>query len=465
MARVLLTLVGSSRREIVAPTTASGSPSFLWEMPFWVILMLWAFLPTTKTPWVVVVTIPIFSKELVVVALAIYYALLAMGTAIVTRKGKSDQFIANRLPASWHHHLPILTAAFLCYAMISVDRHDMSSRDADAMLYTLIGSGSAFFLSYYLIASRNPTSIRGFVWKLTVFLAIVGLVYCAESFFSLGLRSEVGHQLHLESETFGVERVTGPLFDPVRGTFVFLPAFAFALWELTREHGVRLLTALVAFSLLITIIGFGSRAGLLVLGLFFFFLILVSRGRKRMLLMGIVILFMVTAAVMVFSRAKADRLMSLDDTRRAETHKVAWQIITHRSIITNILGSGYGSVWSWYLVEADHHDPGDNFAYFDFVTTPFGRTLFHPHSVLLLLAVEMGAVGLLYFSVFWSALIHMLVDSLSGRWCSVFLVGVVAAGFLVFFDLELFRTPQFNVLWWIYFFGALSLNAQSRISR
>jgi len=436
--------------------------SLTWELPFWFSLSVWSLLPSSKTPWFEIGSIPVSSKEMVSIAVTAFYVLQTISSSMVNQRFLSSHRPVTRFRKPWHYLLPTFTILMLLYAAISVIWSGMSPRDTTAMLYTLMGTASALLLGYNLIAKRSAESVRSFLWWVTVFLAGIGLLYSAQSFFSLGLRSELGKQLW-DATDFGMQRVRGPLFASSNGYFILIPALAFCIQETIQNRAGRLFKLAVALSLLITIIGLGSRAGLIILGLFFLFLIFFLKGRQRFFVILMVTVITIVAAALVFSKARTDRLQSLRDDSRAETHRAAWGIITHRSIIADIFGSGYGSYWNWYLEEG-HVKLYDWQVVDRRIWTPFGRMLYHPHSVLLLLAVEMGVVGLLYFFALWAVLARILLRNLRGGSFSIFTSGVVASGFSMFFGLPLFKPSQLqvNALWWIFLFGALALINDTR---
>jgi O-antigen ligase len=441
---------------------ANRARSLTWELPFWFSLSVWSLLPSSKTPWFEIGSIPVSSKEIMAMAVMGFYLLQTISSSMVNQRFLSSRRPVPRFRKPWHHRLPTSTMLMLLYAAISVIWSGMSPRDTAAMLYTLMGTASALLLGYYLIANRSAESVRSFLWWLTVFLAGIGLLYSAESFFSLGLRSELGKEPWNPND-FGIQRVRGPLFISSMGHFILIPALAFCIQETIQNRAGRLLKLGVVSSLLATIIGLGSRAGLILLGLFFLFLIFFLKGRQRFFVILMVMIVTIIAATLIFSKARTDRLRSLRDDSRAETHRAAWGIVTHRSIIADIFGSGYGSYWNWYLKE------GRTILY-DWqvvdrrIWTPFGLMLHHPHSVLLLLAVEMGVVGLLYFVALWAVLARIFLHNLRGGSFSIFTSGVVASGFSMFFDLFFFKPShlQFNALWWIFLFGALALINNTR---
>lgn len=455
---------GLERRWSIADDSAAGGDGrpLLWELPFWGSLLVWSLYPSASTPWFEFAAVPVSSKELLALALTGCYLLLALSSAAVNRGsiGPTPGPPASPLRGPWHHYLPVLTTGIVGYAALSVAWSGLGGRDTAAMLYTLLSTASSVVLGYLLIANRSAAAVRSFLWRLTFYLAALGLLYSAESFLSLGLRSDLGRQF--DPGDFGIQRVRGPLFTSSTGFFILLPAMAFAIQQILQPSARRLLNVALFFALIITIIGLGSRGGLILLGLYFLLLAFI-RDKRKVVILPLVTVVALLAVVLVFSAAQTTRLQSFGDSGRSDTHSASWQIITNRAIATSVFGSGYGSYWPWYLPEvefgAELYDLG---LYTGLVWNPFGALLYHPHSTLLLLAVELGAIGLLYFLALWSVLLRTLWQSLRGGPCALFGIGVAVSGFSMFFDLFLFRTPQFNALWWIFVFGALALTKAER---
>jgi hypothetical protein len=91
------------------------------------------------------------------------------------------------------------------------------------------------------------------------------------------------------------------------------------------------------------------------------------------------------------------------------------------------------------------------------VDTPYGVLLYHPHSVLLLLVVELGAAGVAYAFALVAVLAKMLRRSRRDRVLPIFVCGVVASAASMLFDLFLFKNVILSVSWWVFLFGALRL--------
>lgn len=438
-----------ARSMVFNPT---GLTALLWELPFWFGAAIWTLLPTTKTPWLTLGDIPVNSRVILVLLLAGGYSVFLLDVMFREKNLLLQRGFHKTEQSAWAYHLPMFTGIIFLYMSLSVTWSGMTERAAVAMLIALAGAGAAFILGYMMISKRSPEVIEGFLWRVTILLAGIGLLYSAESFFTLGLRTET-----FTGGEFGIARVKGPLFASSTGFFVLLPALGFGIqMTLRRRWGA----VLIVFALILTILGSGSRAGVYLLGLYVLLLILSIRGKQRLVTGVVFLVLTATAGAFVFSNAQMERLLSTTSEGRSKTHEIAWQLIENRGVIENLFGPGYGAYWVWYLQEADYRDeifrPWKN--EFRGVSTPYGRMLYHPHSVFLALALELGAVGVLYYTSLWGVLLSLLRRSIRGVPFSAFSLAVVASGFGMFFDLFIFRDPPLNVFWWIYLFGALALS-------
>lgn len=426
--------------------------SFWLELPFWLVFVVWTLLPDTKTPRVTIESIPLNIKDVGIIMLAGFYLFMPV------MKNLSDKTTAR--PWYWHAHLPILTAIMLLYALGSTVESDMNPRDGKAMVYTLILAASVFTLSFLAIAKMPNESIRKFLWRMTVFLAFTGLIYTIMSFtaFEMG---DVGASANadLEAQGFGsIARVKGPLYISDNGYFVLIPALAFAIQELIANPRQKLLKTAVIFTLMLTLLGLGSRAALVIMFLFFLMLLLFLKNKKQAIAAIVLLVTIVSiASWVVFSKADASRLQSLEDTSRSETHTTAVQIVTNREFELNIIGSGYGSYWpSWYLYDSTGDDLRDLGLFYTLVY-PYGHIIYHPHSTFLIFFVELGLVGWLYFIYLWVVLISLLVSNLRGSIMPIFNCGLAASGLSMFFEFFIFKNYQVTVIWLLFLFGALWL--------
>lgn len=434
----------------LANKSRSWNENFWWELPFWLGLLFWSLLPGTQIIWFDIESVPINIQDLVIIPVAFVYWLLPAG---------DRQPISLR--KSWHYHLPILTFSLLLYAAISTTWSDMNApRDTKAMLYTLILAVSGFSLGYHLIAKRSFESVRPFLWRVTVYLAAICLLYSAASFLSLGV-GDVRSDFNQRPSEFGIPRVAGPLFASSTGYFILVPALAFAIQQFIQSSTKRLFKLAVIFSLVLTNIGLGSRGGFVIAGTFLLLLVFFIKSKKQAIVAVILMILATTAAAgLFFSKANTDRFQSLEDAGRSATYLTSFKIISNRSFEYNIPGSGYGSYWPWYITDVE--EVGAFNIGSSSITTKYGTILYQPHSTFLLLIVELGTVGLLFFLFLWNVLIRLLFKSSSSP---IFACGVFASGLSIFFDCFLFKNAQVNIIWWIFLFGALALNSDLNPNR
>jgi O-antigen ligase len=419
-------------------------PSWLQEAPLWVALGVWSFLPSRMTAMWQVFGVPVRNTDLLVILLACLY-----GMDFVTRPKTRT---AN---AGWHGGLPAALGLTLLYALFSLAWSNLKGEDAAMMVYPLVSTAASAYLGYMLTAKKSGAGLREFLWRLTIFMAVVGAVYSAESLFSLGFRSLVD----IPSQGFGIDRVRGPLFESSTGFFILLPALSLALQELADGRVPRLLGGAVTFTLLVAILGLGSRAGVLLLLLFLVIFAFVHGKRPgKTLLVAALAACLVGAWLVVFSRATPTRLANMAEEGRLLSHTTSWNIIAGRSLVTNLAGSGYGSWWPWYATET-RFEEGDHLAWMVRRVTPYGILLYHAHSTPLALVVELGVVGFLFAVKLFGTLFRTALRSSHN---SYFAWGVAVSSISLLFDLFLFRRPTRDLVWWVYVFGLLRLMPPSR---
>lgn len=428
--------------------------AFKWrasEVPFWLTLAYTALLPATVTPWFELWDVPIRSNDFLLVAAAAY--------ALLNWRRSGERRTLSRRAC---FRLPLAALFVFAYAAASIFWSGMGWRDSVAMTHTLVTAAAALTFGYAHVAALPAVEVRPFLRRVTFFMAAVGLLYTAESFLALGLRS---------SETkawtdFGIQRVRGPLFGSSTGPFLLLPFLAFALQELVSGARQRLFKLLVAVSLLVTYFSLGSRAGLLALAFFFLLLIAVTRS-PRQKFYAVTLLSVVTllAGLLVFSVATPERLLSLEDSARTTTYEAAARMALDRTAAENLAGSGYGSQWAWYLPDVEDGGANNNGRFFQ--DTRYGVVLYHPHSTFLLLLVELGLPGVLLALTLAAALVGLLMRARRGSRLQIFACGIASSGLFMGFDLFLFKGPAISALWWTLLFGAMALtkSAAPRMQR
>jgi hypothetical protein len=420
------------------------------ELPFWCALVIWAFFPTRLTPWWDVLGVPVRSTDLLVFPIAAFYLLAPSHSTPVWRRVQCPG--------------PRVLTCFLgvlSYGAFSMLWSGLGSSEAASMFYTLLSAGASGYLGYALVAGRPAAATRTFLWRLTVFVSVVALVYSVESLFSIGLRSPLAPSAH----DFGIERVRGPLFEPSTGFFILLPALTYAVQETLARRVSRPLGWAAILSLTIAILGLGSRGGLVVAGSLLLLLALTSSRRNRL---AVVLLSacLVGAWHVVFSKATTKRLFDVDSMKdRWADHLTALDIVSDRSVVVNVFGSGYGSLWPWYVTESAVRG-GDLYSMGTYIRyTSHGPLLYHPHSTYLMLCVELGLAGVLFCYVLWRALIRVLARSSRLKRDTIFASGVLVSCFSPFFDLFLVRRPTRDAVWWVFLFGLLALVQRSQRRR
>lgn len=416
----------------------------MWMIPFWFCITLFSLYPSAQTPTLQFGLIPFSSKDLILITLSCFYLVPVI----------RQNSVVSYFKKSWSKSLPVITTAILGYAAISVTWSGMGFLDMITMLYTLVITFFVFHLSYNLIAKMPVGSLRPFLWQLTVFISIISLLYLAQSFFSLGLRSSSS----LQNDDFGIDRVRGPLFGASTGYFLLIPALAFSIQEIANTTGKVSFKWIVMLILGITILSLGSRGGVVITLIFIISLIFFLRDRKQRLfayVVGVIMMLAITFTIIGVA-TNTSRFTSTESDGRSETYSTSFEIVKDRSIFDSFLGSGYGSYWHWYMTDIEG-------ALLDgSVPTKYGTMLPHPHSTFLLLFVETGLPGLLYFlklnHTFFSMIVSKNHRSISD---TIFLCGVATSGLSLFFDFFIFKNWTVTMVWLIYFFGALALIVQS----
>lgn len=424
------------------------------DVLFWLSFFYWTVIPSTKTPWFEIESIPLNGKDILLMSVACIYLLWPrMNKPSITTLARREHLLGYFLEP-WHYHLPILTVSLIFYATLSLQDSRMDSRDAKGMMLTLILTASSFLLAYNAIAKRPATSVLPFLRRFTVGLAAVALLYTVTSLSSLQLAG-------VRSALINESRVQGPLFGSDDGYFALVPALAFAIQDLIQTPTQRLFKLVIIFVLMMTLIGMGSRGALVIIGLFLCLTILFNKNKKIAALaaMGVIFFLIISAAIVLVTSNSGERLQSLEDSSRSDTYSTSFKIIGNRTTDLNIFGSGYGSYWNWYILDIEDGSDVDGGRTFKIIRTSFGPILYHPHSTFLLLIVEMGMVGLLYFVYLWTVYARLLFRDSRKLVFPIFACGMVASGFSVFMNFFIFRLHVLSCFWWIYLFGALSLSS------
>ncbi|MGA2715362.1 MAG: O-antigen ligase family protein [Bryobacteraceae bacterium] len=415
--------------------------AWLSVAPFALCLLVVSFLPDTLTPKPVIFDIPVRGAELIV----LFAALASFAGWLCT-----SDFSAAR--PRWHMNIPMWFSLILAYAAASTLWSQMDLYNTRGMFYGLCFAAAAFVLPFSVIASLTPGQIRSLTRMIALGLAVASAVYFAVSYFDPGVRTELGH---FYTSGFGIERLKGPLYAPSTGHMVLLPAAAVLLQDWFDDvpgHGFANAAGLASLS--ISIIALGSRFALIVTALFIVAIAVTARGERSRRIAAAAALGVALSAGAVFQYASTERLQSFD-SERAATYTTALNIVEQRDPVASLRGSGYGSVWPWYMLD---WELGDRvLTGHGTVSSDYGPTLFQPHSVFLLLAVELGALGVLFFAKLWIVLWRLVSRAVSRQENSIAAIGVACATLGMLADTIVFMHPKVSTVWWFFLLAALAL--------
>jgi hypothetical protein len=416
--------------------------ALLAAVPFILFVLVTSFLPDTYEPKPVIFDVPVRGVDLLILC-----------AALVSFLG---WLCAGEVPAAgqrWHVNLPMWFLAILLYAAASILWAQMDLYNSRAMLYSLCFSAAAFVLPFSALASLTPSQVRSLTRMVALGLAFVSAVYCAVTFLGLSVRSDLGHSY---TYGFGIERLKGPLFESSTGHMILLPAAAVLVQDWLDEvpgHGFANVAGLAALSL--SIVGLGSRFAVIVTGVFILAIAATARGVRGFRIAAVTVLGVALTAGAVFQYASTERLQSFEDTQRSATYTTSLNIVETREPVASLRGSGYGSVWPWYMLDWDWAERIARGRMM--VSTDYGATLFQPHSVFLLLVVELGAAGLLFFSKLWLVLGRLVWSAVSRQQNSLAALGVASAALGMFADTILFKNAKISAVWWFFLLAALAV--------
>jgi hypothetical protein len=423
------------------------SPS---DLPLWLTLVVWGFLPATRTPWLTLASLPVSSKGLLIFILLAYYAL---GRWWPSRGADPD---VDRMTVTTTR----LVGLVVGYAFLSMAWSRCGGLDRLAMGYTLALTAATFFLARAVLAGRSAEQVELLLQRLAWFMAVTGLVYFAESFVGLGVRSAEGRESAVMG--MGVQRVHGPLFGAAYGYCLLLPAMGTALdGATTRRRPIS--GNLVALLVLgITLLALGSRGALVGLALFLVVFQLASHSaRTKLLGLITVVAVAVLAALIVYSNATADRMTNFQDSSRQEAFQAAAQLSAER-LPESLAGLGYGDLWPWYIPDVEEGGARRNNRFF--VWTRYGYLIYNPHSIMLMLAVELGMVGLLLGVRLVQIPAALALRARRLRRHGGLASGIAGSAVVYMLDLTIFKAWEASLIWWLFVLGGLRLTAGGRPS-
>ena len=420
------------------------------EIPFGVTLLLFALVPSRAAAVYRLGEIPIEIRDVILLAVAVLYLVPILHRMLYGPKIRTGR-AGSLMRAS------LLLAA---YAALSLTWSGLQTTDTESMGLTLLLFACSVLVPYEFVCLLDRDVLADVVKRSVFVFAVICAIYSADSFFQLGMRSP--EFMRLEPD-FPIPRVGGPLFGASTGYFLILPALAYALEEVWRPGGRRTLGIAGSLLLGVTLFALGSRGSvaltLMFVGVCFAFL---PSIRRKVLAIASVLAVVALGILLVTQSGEATRISSFEDEGRLLLHSKSWDLVTTRSIPANLFGSGYGSVWPWYRLDDYVSQKRFEMAVAtrnDLLVA--GKFLYHPHSVILLLGVEMGLVGVVYFVLIWKALAAIVRQQRATREHLVFACGLLASGCALYLDLFLFYHSRLYVIWWFWVFAALRLGQQS----
>ncbi len=423
-----------------------SSTTLLIELPFWAVLLYGSLVPASlglRLEWF---GVPMRFSDLLILFNAMFYGIVASVNLVVFRRVQSSKGIV------------ISTILLFCYGLLFLFNTSLEMEDQKAMAFALILAASAPIQAAGILSSFDAAQTRAFLNRVVLFLAVVSLIYTAESVFGLGLRSEESQSLFND---FGIQRVRGPLYGPSTGYLLLLPAIGWALQSFFLASTGSAFAIFTTVCLLSAFLGLGSRAGLILLVLYLLSLsTLLKRLKKSEVTALVLAAFAVCGGFLIYSQADTQRLVKFDDTQRQQTYQTAWNIISSDDSISLVFGQGYGAIWPWYrrdTLRADMVALGDNT-----VSTGFGASLYHSHSTILELAVEFGLIGLAWLAYLSTRIAKLAFQPQGDTAWKIFAFSLFISLFSLGFDLFLFKEVRVNSVWWLFVFAAFQIHHQQR---
>jgi hypothetical protein len=195
------------------------------------------------------------------------------------------------------------------------------------------------------------------------------------------------------------------------------------------------------------IVMMGSRSAILCLALFG---VLGSVRRGGLAAKAVLWTSALIVIYLVVLQTGAERMTDYEDLDRELTRDATWN-----AVVSNgwgaIWGTGVGGIWPWF-------GPTGRAVSAIWVTmdSPYGKTLFHPHSVVNLMVGEFGVPGVLYLLALLAILLKFWLRARKGS--HFFLAtGIVATLPLGLTETIFFKAWEMNAIWWVFLFGALRL--------
>jgi hypothetical protein len=417
----------------------------LWEATFWITLACHALIPASLVPKREWFGVPMRLTDLIALAGALFYGMAALAR------------ILTRIQLAPGFSFVLGTLMLFAYGFVRLWSGPLEYEDQLGMTFALMLAAAAPVQAFGILSLYSKPQVEEFLNRLTVFLAIVGLIYTAESVLGLGLRSEAGVAINSD---FGIQRVRGPLFGSSTGYLLLLPALGWSLRGLFQSQSRGFFSIFCTVSLLSAYLGLGSRAALVLLILYSALVLFQVRKLKQSEATGVAIAGLcIAAGFMIYAQADTQRLKQFEDRHRRMTHETALNILESQPALSVLAGEGYGNIWQWYRRDAilsDRIALGDNL-----VSTGFGTSLYHSHSTLLELVIEFGLAGAVWLLCCVGILLHGAFLGESGLPWKLFSLALLVSVASFGFDLFLFKEARVSSMWWIYVVASFHLRRSS----
>jgi O-antigen ligase len=296
------------------------------------------------------------------------------------------------------------------------------------------------------VVERTGDRVERLRFVMAVIVTMIAAVYALATAIAprLGFRGgvEVG---------FAEARLTGPIGNAAIIYVIFLPTAAYWILRARRGNRKAWLGALInILGLLLTF----SRAAVLSLTLWFVWVFFMSRAisLSRKIVIAVLTLLVILALSQVWSSELASRLTVVQDPR-LDTSLAALRAFSDAPV----WGHGFSHIWPWWQRQGELWagvitSLGEGrFAY-----TPYGWTVWNPHSLVALVGAETGILGaLLVLLLFGLPLIR--ARRKDNRELLAALSIVIIADALL--GGSFYAFPELSSVWWAY---VASLGAEGR---
>lgn len=409
-------------------------------IPALLAISFFGLLPARYTPRISILgNVPVTLKDLVLAVLSVLYMVICLA--------KNKMYSRKNV---WHLHIPlffILLVIYMTFSLYAIS--SISSDDRKAMAFTLLMAIVSFGLGYSVVSVVERENLLNYLWILAAILAGISAIYFAQSYFDLSLRTEIARSWN----DFGIQRIRGPLYGSSTGAIVLIPAFALMVYMISQAK-MRLISIITGFIICLALIGTGSRATLISLGLYLLMLLIFFRKANKVSVALLILLILVAAMYIVFSKATPQRLTIFADPIRELTYETGFRFFNKGTMLQKLVGRGYGAIWPWYRMDMQLSYT----SYRTQIFTEMGYSAYHPHSVFMMLLSEMGIIGVVFWLLYWIALLKIGVELLRKKTpIFIYYAGIISSSIVMLFDLLIVKNFIISAIYWMFFFTTLKV--------